>query len=68
MSKSYTPGLPMKPLCIIGEARARNNGKLLFRIATEGNEALLLIKIKGIEDEYCLPVRELNAFIMANMV
>lgn len=51
---------------IIGEARTHDNGKLLFKIATEGSEALLLIKIKGHKDEYYLYIRELNDFIMAN--
>lgn len=68
MSKSCTPGLPMVPLCIIGEARTHDSGKLLFKIATEGSEVLLLIKIKGIKDEYYLSINELNAFIMANAV
>lgn len=68
MCKSCTPGLPMVPLCIIGEARTHDNGKLLFKIATEDGEALLLIKIKGIKEEYYLPISELNAFIMANAV
>lgn len=44
---------------LIEDIRAKDTGKLLFRIGKKGNEYYLLIKPKGMKTEYHIPVNEL---------
>lgn len=56
MAEDYTVQL-------VGEVRAEDTGKLLFCIAEDGDDYLLLIKPRGTHIVYNIPLKEIVLFL-----
>lgn len=48
---------------ILGEVRTADSGKLLFQVADNGGEAVILLKPRGSDCVYCCTIHELSCFI-----
>lgn len=62
MRNDHTFGCMKPPLRVIGEVRTADSGKLLFQLADNGGEAVIMLKLRGIETVYCLPINTLSTF------
>lgn len=65
MEPHCPPGCLQNRYRILGEARTADNGKLLFQVADNGKEVVILLKPKGSDCIYCCAIHELSCFINA---
>lgn len=63
MKTDCTFGCVGRSYRVLGEVRTSDSGKLLFQVADNGSEAVILLKPRGTEKVYCFPLSDLSSFI-----